>query len=135
VGERSHDWVKLKVAAAQEFAILGYTPISNGQAQIGALLVGVREGQGYRYAGKVGTGFDTKTRERLYRELGRDETASPPVLDRPRMKDAHWVKPRLVAQVAFTEWTRDGKLRHPRFQGLRDDKSPEQVVRERPSRH
>lgn len=134
VGERTRDWVKLKVSATQELVILGFTPMSNGKPQVGALLVGVREGKGYRFAGKVGTGFDTRLRERLFRELGRDETDQPPVIDRPRVKDARWVKPRLVAQIAFTEWTRDGKLRHPRFQGLRDDKAPAQVVREQPSR-
>jgi len=130
LGARTRDWLKLKVSASQELAIVGFTPISNGAAQVGALLLGVREPGGFRYAGKVGTGFDDATRSQLFRTLQREVTDAPPVLERPRMRDARWVRPSLVAQVAFTEWTRDSKLRHPRFQGLRDDKSPDEVVRE-----
>jgi bifunctional non-homologous end joining protein LigD len=100
---------------------------------LGALLLGYYEGERLRYAGKVGTGFGRRTlldlRERLD---GLRESASP--FDGPvREAGARWVRPELVAQIAFTEWTRDGMLRHPRYLGLRDDKKPRDVVRERPS--
>lgn len=130
VGARTRDWVKLKVSRAQELVVVGFTPIRNGQREIGALLVGVREAGGYRYAGKVGTGFSSAQRRQLFQQLSAEVVEGHEVLGAPRMRDARWVKPRLVAQVAFTEWTTDGKLRHPRFQGLRDDKAPAEVVRE-----
>jgi bifunctional non-homologous end joining protein LigD len=131
-GLRSREWLKLKLHAAQELAILGFTPIKNGQKEIGALLVGVHEKDGFRFAGKVGTGFSSKVRGELYRELAKDVSDRPTAFDAPRMRDARWVTPKKVAQVAFTEWTADGKLRAPSFLGLRDDKRPEDVVRERP---
>jgi DNA ligase D len=132
--KRSRDWLKLKAQATQELAIIGWTP-GKGAASgsLGALLLAVADGKGgYEYAGKVGTGFTAKQRQELKRELSRDEIDAPPARGAPRLRDAHWVKPRLVAQVRFTEWTCDGKLRHPAFQGLRLDKSPEECVRERP---
>jgi bifunctional non-homologous end joining protein LigD len=132
--KRSRDWLKLKAQATQELAIIGWTP-GKGAASgsLGALLLAVADGKGgYEYAGKVGTGFTAKQRQELKRELSRDEIDAPPARGAPRLRDAHWVKPRLVAQVRFTEWTSDGKLRHPAFQGLRLDKSPEECVRERP---
>jgi len=131
-GRRSRDWLKVKVAAGQELAIVGYTPIKNGEPAIGALLLGVREGTRFVYAGKVGTGFTEAVRRDLYRELEKDREDAPAVAGAPRMRAARWVAPRLVAEVAFTEWTADGKLRHPSFKGLRDDKRPEECVRERP---
>ena len=130
-GTRSEDWLKLKLLANQEVAIVGYTPSTRGGAEIGALLLAVREKRGFVFAGKVGTGFTDLWRRELYAVLSRDELEQASVVDPPRMAKAHWVRPRHVAQVAFTEWTRDGKLRHPSFQGLRDDKRPEQCVRER----
>ena len=132
--KRSRDWLKLKAQATQELAIVGWTP-GKGAASgsLGALLLAVADGKGgYEYAGKVGTGFTAKQRQELKRELSRDEIDTPPARGAPRLRNAHWVKPRLVAQVRFTEWTSDGKLRHPSFQGLRLDKSPEECVRERP---
>jgi bifunctional non-homologous end joining protein LigD len=132
-GRRSRAWLKVKLANEQELAIVGWTPLKNGRPGVGALLLGVREGKAFRYAGKVGTGYTDELRERLARELERDRVDAPPVVDAPRLRDARWVHPRLVAQVAFTEWTSDGKLRHPSFQGLRDDKAPEEAVRERPA--
>jgi bifunctional non-homologous end joining protein LigD len=131
-GGRSSDWLKLKVFQAQEVVIVGYTPISTGSNEIGALLVGVREGNQYRFAGKVGTGFTQAMRRQLRAKLESDRIEAPPVVDPPRERDAIWVKPRYVAQVAFSEWTRDGKLRQPSFQGLREDKKPEEVSREMP---
>jgi bifunctional non-homologous end joining protein LigD len=126
-GTRSADWLKLKVLGTEELAIAGWTPISNGAAEVGALLVASRRHGKFIYAGKVGTGFDRTMRQRLLRLLRKDEVEGPAVEDAPRMRDAHWVKPRHVAQLQFTEWTRDGKLRHPSFQGLREDKSVGEV--------
>jgi len=131
---RSRDWLKLKANLSQELAIVGWTPgegaASNG---IGALLLAVNEGGELVYAGKVGTGFSSKQRKELLQELRKDEVDEPQVRGAPRMRDAHWVKPRLVAQVRFTEWTSDGKLRHPSFLGLRPDKTPMETVREKPA--
>ena len=127
VGTRSADWLKLKVLGSDELVIAGWTPISNGAAEIGALLVAARQGDRFVYAGKVGTGFDRAMRRRLLTLLRKDEIPRPEVDDAPRMRDAHWVRPRHVAQLQFTEWTRDGKLRHPSFQGLREDKSAGEI--------
>lgn len=136
---RGDDWLKLKVQANQEVAIVGFTPMANERPELGSLLVAVREGDTWKYAGKVGTGYSTKVRRELRTLLARDVVKKPPVEDAPLVRDAlhneeaFWVKPRLVAQVAFTEWTEDGRLRHPSFQGLRGDKHPEECVRERPT--
>lgn len=134
VGGRHREWLKLKVTAAQEFAIVGYSPIRTGAPAIGALHLAVWEpdARGFRYAGKVGTGFTDAVRRELWRDLERDRVEKPVAADAPRARDARWVSPRLVAQVAFTEWTGDGKIRHPSFQGLRLDKDPTECVREVP---
>jgi ATP-dependent DNA ligase len=96
------------------------------------LLLSYYEGDKLVYAGRVGTGFDTETLRRLSRELSAIERRQPPVdVNDVPGSGVHWVEPRLVAQCAFTEWTHDGKLRHPRFLGLRRDKDPREVVRER----
>jgi bifunctional non-homologous end joining protein LigD len=129
-GGRSRDWLKVKVSASQEFAIVGYTPITTGEKAVGALLVAVREGDRWVYAGKVGTGYTSAVRRELLRRLEPDRVDAPPVDRAPRMRDARWVRPRLVAEIAFTEWTADGRLRHPSFKRLRDDKRPEECVRE-----
>ncbi|WP_028922027.1 non-homologous end-joining DNA ligase [Pseudonocardia acaciae] len=134
---RSGDWLKFKCVADQEFVIGGYTDPSGSRVGFGALLLGYydrrRDPPELRYAGKVGTGFDTATLRALRRrfdELGRERS---PFVDRVPERGPHWVRPELVAQVGFTEWTRDGRLRHPRYQGLRHDKPANQVVREVPS--
>src|SRR5215472_8390151 len=127
VGTRSADWLKLKVLGTDELVIAGWTPISNGAAEIGALLVAARRDGRFVYAGKVGTGFDRAMRRRLLTLLKKDEVPRPAVEDAPRMRDARWVTPRHVAQLQFTEWTRDGKLRHPSFQGLREDKGAQEI--------
>lgn len=132
-GGRSRDWLKLKLAGRQEVAIAGYTPIKADRNEIGALLVAVHTPRGFEYAGKVGTGFDAQTRRNLRELLEADRVDKPPVRDPPRERGARWVQPRHVAEVAFSEWTRDGKLRQPSFQGLRVDKSPEECVREQPA--
>jgi ATP-dependent DNA ligase len=99
---------------------------------LGALLVGYYEGDELRYAGKVGTGFSEKVLDELGRRLGQLETDRSPFAKDGLPREARWVEPRLVGQFAFTEWTRDGKLRHPRYLGLREDKHPREVVREVP---
>ena len=129
---RSRDWLKLKCAHGQEFVIGGWTAPRGSRQHLGALLVGYYDGHRLRYAGKVGTGFDRRTLERLAGELARRERASSPFDEGGAPRDAHWVEPELVAEVGFAEWTRDGKLRQPRYQGLRDDKPAREVVREVP---
>jgi DNA ligase D-like protein (predicted ligase) len=130
---RSRDWLKLKCSNEQELVIGGFTAPRGSRTDFGALLVGYYENGNLRYAGKVGTGFDRETLVRLGRRLRELEIDSPPFVDvDPVPRGTHWVRPELVAQIGFTEWTRDGRLRHPRFLGLRDDKSPQEVVRELP---
>jgi bifunctional non-homologous end joining protein LigD len=129
---RSRDWLKFKCENAQEFVIGGYTDPKGSRAGFGALLLGYYNGEGkLACAGKVGTGFDDRTLRALRDELGSIERKTPP-FERGTIPErtAHWVEPRLVGQVAFTEWTADGQLRHPRFQGMRRDKSPIDVVKE-----
>jgi len=111
----------------------GFTAPRGARTDFGALLVGYYEDGDLRYAGKVGTGFDRRTLAELGRRLRGLEREEPPFTDvDPVPKGTHWVEPRLVGQFAFTEWTRDGRLRHPRYLGLRDDKRPREVVRETP---
>jgi bifunctional non-homologous end joining protein LigD len=131
VGTRSRDWLKLKAHKSQEVAIIGFTPSTANDAMIGALLLGVVKDGALTFAGKVGTGFSTKLRAELKKTLSKDKVDVAPVKGVPRMRDATWVEPRLVAQVEFTEWTADGKLRHPSFQGLREDKSPMETTLEK----
>jgi bifunctional non-homologous end joining protein LigD len=133
-GGRSRDWLKFKCENAQEFVIGGYTDPQRSRAGFGALLLGYYDDAGRLvYAGKVGTGFDAGMLRSLHGRLARLERDRPAFSrGRPPGGGVHWVRPELVGQVAFTEWTRDGRLRHPRFQGLRDDKQPADVVREQP---
>lgn len=105
---------------------------SGGRSGFGALLVGYYERGRLRYAGKVGTGYDEETLERLSGRLESMRRKTSPFAGGVSEKGVHWVTPKLVAQVGFTEWTGDGKLRHPRFLGLRRDKKPESVAREMP---
>ena len=133
VGKRSRDWLKWKCDMEQELVVGGYTAPKGSRIELGALLVGVYEDGRLRYAGKVGTGFGRETLRDLAARLKPLRREDPPFADAPRLRDATWVEPELVAQVGFTEWTRDGRLRHPRFMGLREDKDPRDVVRERPS--
>ena len=132
---RTREWLKFKCENGQEFVIGGYTDPRGSRIGFGALLLGYYDSDGkLRYAGKVGTGFDRRTLTSLRAALAADERPEPPyepVRGLPR-SGVHWVEPRLVAQVGFTEWTADGQLRHPRFQGLRRDKDPADVVREMP---
>jgi bifunctional non-homologous end joining protein LigD len=131
---RSRDWLKFKCEAGQEFVIGGFTDPRGTRTGFGALLLGYYDpGHVLVYAGKVGTGFTRQVLGRLHAELAGLEQDHPP-FDRGRLprSGVHWVRPRLVAEVGFSEWTTDGELRHPRFQGLRDDKDPADVVRETP---
>lgn len=128
---RSRDWLKVKCSAEQELVIGGYTAPKGSRTDLGALLVGYYEDGRLRYAGKVGTGFTRATLSDLARRLAPLRRERSPFADEVRERSATWVEPRLVAQVGFSEWTRDGRLRHPRFLGLRDDKAAEEVVRER----
>jgi bifunctional non-homologous end joining protein LigD len=130
---RSTDWRKLKCHAEQELVIGGYTAPQGSRTDFGALLVGYYEGGQLSYAGKVGTGFDHATLSELGGRLRRLERDDTPFVDvHPIPRGTHWVEPELVAQIGFSEWTRDGRLRHPRFLGLRTDKPAREVVRERP---
>jgi bifunctional non-homologous end joining protein LigD len=134
VHSRSNDWLKLKCAFEQELVIGGFTPPKGSRERFGALLVGYHEGGNLRYAGKVGTGFDHHTLADLgdrMEALRQDSTPFTTGSGLPR--DATWVRPELVGEFGFSEWTRDGKLRHPRYLGLRDDKPAGEVVRELPN--
>ncbi|GIL27858.1 non-homologous end-joining DNA ligase [Actinocatenispora comari] len=129
---RSRDWLKFKCGHEQEFVIGGFTDPAGSRIGFGALLIGYHERGRLRYAGKVGTGYDRDTLRRLRERLDRRETGAAPFVAPPRGRGIHWVRPELVAEVGFSEWTDGGMLRHPRFLGLRRDKSPDQVIRERP---
>jgi DNA ligase D-like protein (predicted ligase) len=132
VAGRSRDWLKLKCAWEQEFVIGGYTDPAGVRTDFGALLVGYYDDGRLRYAGKVGTGYNQATLRDLGARLRELETPGSPFVDaRPIPRGTHWIRPELVAQVGFAEWTNDGRLRQPRFLGLRDDKRPAEVVRER----
>jgi bifunctional non-homologous end joining protein LigD len=132
---RSKDWLKFKCVAEQEMVIGGFTDPAGSRRGFGALLVGYYDGRDtLRYAGKVGTGYNDRTLAELRARMDGLVRDTQPFTGSPvREKGAHWIQPELVAQIGFTEWTRDGKLRHPRFLGLRRDKDPFDVVREVPS--
>jgi bifunctional non-homologous end joining protein LigD len=130
---RSTDWLKLKCSHEQELVIGGFTAPQGKRTDFGALLVGYYEDGKLRYAGKVGTGFDQRTLSDLGDRMRKLERPDPPFADvHPIPRGTHWIEPKLVGQFAFSEWTRDGRLRHPRFLGLRNDKRPADVIRERP---
>jgi DNA ligase D-like protein (predicted ligase) len=131
---RSKDWLKLKCVWEQEFVIGGFTEPAGSRAHFGALLVGYNEDGQLRYAGKVGTGYSAATLQDLAPRLRALERPDSPFADaRPIPRGTHWTRPELVGQIGFAEWTTDGRLRQARFLGLRDDKAPEEVVRERAS--
>lgn len=130
---RSRDWLKLKCSQGQEFVVGGFTEPAGSRVGLGALLLGHYEHGRLRYAGKVGTGFDRSALLDLRERLDGLRVTASPFDGRVREAGARWARPELVAQVDFTEWTRDGMLRHPRYLGLRNDKAAEEVVRERPS--
>jgi bifunctional non-homologous end joining protein LigD len=143
-GRRSGAWIKIKVLNQQEFVIGGYTPPGGSRKHFGALLVGYYQGKSLLFASKVGTGYSAATLRAVYELLQSLRTEKCPFANLPasrtgrwgqgitrsEMAKCHWLKPRLVCQVRFTEWTRDGGLRHPAFLGLREDKPATQVIRE-----
>jgi ATP-dependent DNA ligase len=129
---RSKQWLKLKVEASQELVVGGFTDPEGTRVGLGALLVGYYDGDDFVFAGKLGTGFNTKLLLDLRRRLDALEIAKPPftrAVGLPRLR-AHWVRPKLVVQVSFMEWTKHNKLRHPRLIGVRFDKKAREVVRE-----
>jgi len=133
---RARSWLKVKCEQRQEFVVGGYTDPKGARSGFGALLLGVYDGDGaLRYCGKVGTGFDEAMLAELTAKLEKLDTPKPPFVNPPTGAEArrsHWVEPKLVGEVSFTEWTNDGTLRHPSFQGLREDKRARDVVREKP---
>ena len=140
-GRRSAAWVKIKFHKGQEFVIAGYTLPRKSRKYFGALLLGYYQGKRLIFAGRVGTGFTQKSLRAIYQKLKKLECPEPFVEQvqepsgrwRPKgwkASDTKWVRPELVAQLQFTEWTEDGILRHPSFQGLREDKNPRKIVRE-----
>jgi bifunctional non-homologous end joining protein LigD len=125
---RSAKWLKFKVKQEDEFIIIGYTAPSGAREHFGALLLAAYEGDKLKYVGKVGTGFSRETLAKLFRKFQPVVRQKPPVVDPPRERDVTWLAPRLVAQIAYGEWTDDRKLRQPVFLGLRDDKRAEEVT-------
>jgi bifunctional non-homologous end joining protein LigD len=143
-GRRSGAWVKVKLTKSQEFVIGGYTLPDGNRKYFGSLLVGSHGPDGLVFAGRVGTGFSDKVLANLYATFQKLKVPTCPFVNLPEksrgrwglgitpavMKRCHWLKPVLVAQVKFTEWTLDDQLRQPVFLGLRSDKQPTEVVRE-----
>jgi bifunctional non-homologous end joining protein LigD len=132
-GRRSPDWVKIKNIRTQEVIVAGWRPGTGRRSDtIGSLLLGLPSDDGLAYIGRVGTGFTDAILSDLTARLKRSSRETSPLVDVPRAdaRDAHWVSPTMVGEVAFSEWTSDGRLRHPAWRGLRPDKRPDQVVRE-----
>jgi bifunctional non-homologous end joining protein LigD len=129
---RSPDWLKFKCAIRQVFVIGGYTEPQKRRAGFGAILIGYYRGTNLIYAGKVGTGFDEATLQALYGAFRSLEQEESPFKELSEQKGVHFIRPELVVDVGFTEWTDEGKLRHPRFIGIRSDTNPGEVVREEP---
>lgn len=129
---RSKQWLKFKCIQKQEFVIGGFTAPKGTRIGFGALLIGYYEGKILKYAGKVGTGYTHQTLQKLHAQLLNLQTPKASFDEYIPEKDITWVKPQLVAEIRFTEWTRDGKLRHPSFEGLRIDKIANEVIREIP---
>jgi bifunctional non-homologous end joining protein LigD len=130
---RTREWLKVKCLGSQEFVVGGYTDPAGARLGIGALLLGVYDDGQLVYAGKVGTGFKEHDLTSLHRRLSALEAQESPfgeTAPRAEARGAHWVTPSLVVEVRFSDWTSDGRLRHPSFQGVREDKQPVEVVRE-----
>ncbi len=132
VHSRSKKWLKFKCVKQQEFIIIGYTDPKGSRVGFGALLLGYYKNGKLRYAGEVGTGFDDESLKFLKNKFNKIKIDSTP-LDKSvdiGTEEVHWLEPRLVCEVGFTEWTKHNKLRHPRYKGLREDKNPKDVVKE-----
>ena len=135
VGGRGKGWLKVKCLGREEFVVVGFTPPSGSRQHLGALLVATRDAGTLRYAGKVGTGFSQASLADLARRFARLRRDTPPLSPYPRgaqVRGVQWLEPQLVVEVEFTEFTSDGHLRHPSFQGIREDKPAREVKRERP---
>jgi bifunctional non-homologous end joining protein LigD len=133
VGKRSEAWIKVKLHRTQEVVVAGWRPGNGRRAgTVGSLLLGIPSEAGLTYVGRVGTGFTDRTLDELARLAKKRERKTPALVDVPRAdaSDAHWLRPDLVGEVEFAEWTRDGRLRQPSWRGLRPDKAPEEIVRE-----
>jgi bifunctional non-homologous end joining protein LigD len=132
--KRAKDWVKVKCTKRQEFVIGGYTEPGGSRSHFGALLLGIyNDGGELLFSGKVGTGFTDDSLKQLHAQMKKHEQKTPPFVNPPKGREAKgvtWLSPKLVGEVEFTEWTEDGILRHPSFQGLREDKEPKQIGRE-----
>lgn len=130
---RSPFWLKLKTSRRQELAVVGYTPLTNTKNVMGALILAVKGEDGkLHYCGKVGTGFDDAERRKFAAMLDPDRIATCPIVIDEKIKDARWTTPKIAVDVEFFEWSDDGKLRFPKYMGLREDKSPFECVREEP---
>jgi bifunctional non-homologous end joining protein LigD len=133
---RNRNWLKVKCVKQQEFVIAGYTPSSKGLPGFGSIVLGVYEKAKLVYAGRVGTGFTFKQRSDLKKQLDKLSRKTSPLAVTPKdpgLRQTHWIEPKMIAEVAFTEWTSDGSIRHPSFQGLREDKNPKDVMSEQPA--
>jgi bifunctional non-homologous end joining protein LigD len=133
---RTRSWLKVKCTKRQEFVIAGYTPSKKDFPGFGSLILGVYDKGKLIYSGRVGTGFSIKQRLELQQKLDRISQPAMPFATKPKdpgLRDAHWAKPQLVGEVEFTEWTEEGSIRHPSFQGLREDKKATEVIREKPA--
>ncbi len=128
IAGRSTKWLKVKVRQEEEFVVAGYTAPSGSRKHFGALLLGGYRGRELHYVGKVGTGFTETILAALFKSFQSSVLQKPSLADPPREKHVTYIAPRLVAQIAFQEWTGDGKLRQPVFLGLRDDKNPRECV-------
>ncbi len=142
IGQRTGAWRKFKWTLEQEFVIGGYTLPEGSRAFFGALLVGYFAGAEFHFVSKIGTGYSARTLETLYKRFQKIRLPTCPFVNLPEpapgfsradMRRSEWVSPEFVCQVRFTEWTRDGHLRHPSFLGLREDKNPREVVKEEPA--
>jgi bifunctional non-homologous end joining protein LigD len=132
---RNRNWLKVKCAKQQEFVIAGYTPSSKSLPGFGSLVLGVYEKAKLVYAGRVGTGFTFKQRSDLKKQLDKLSRKDSPFAVTPKdpgLRETRWTEPKMIAEVAFIEWTSEGSIRHPSFQGLREDKNPKEVIREQP---
>jgi bifunctional non-homologous end joining protein LigD len=133
-GKRTRDWLKFKCDKGQELVIGGFTDPKGSRKGFGALLVGYYDNGALKYVGRVGTGYDEETLQSLRKRMAQLKRNSCPFSDEVDDKNVTWVRPKLVAKIGFTEWTRNGRLRHPRFLGLRPDKKAREVRRERPGK-
>lgn len=127
---RSKDWLKFKCMHQQEFVVGGFTKPKGSRTGFGAILVGFYDSGKLMYAGKVGTGFNDQLLEKMHNQLSKIEIKASPFNEPVRQKDVHWTTPEMVVEIGFTEWTSADKLRHPRFIGIRNDKSANEVTKE-----